>query len=145
VRRGGSRCAINGWWDGATRARYLPQVVNNSRSTHYQSFALQPLVTLAAFAERQGVPLYSYTSPTGHTIADAINFLGKAVADPSIVKVYTPEEQLVESDSPDFSADLEFYTHTFPDRKLPPSLVDALKKPTFATRLGGGTTVLAGT
>jgi hypothetical protein len=45
---------------------------------------------------------------------------------------------------PDFSADLEFYTHTFPDRKLPPSLVDALKKPTFATRLGGGTTVLAG-
>ena len=36
------------------------------------------------------------------------------------------------------------YTYRFPDRKLPPSLVDALKKPTFATRLGGGTTVLAG-
>jgi len=126
------------------RGAFPKEMARAEGSIHYQSFALQPLVTLAAFAERQGVPLYSYTSPTGHTIADAINFLGKAVADPSIVKVYTPEEQLVESDSPDFSADLEFYTHRFPDRKLPPSLVDALKKPTFATRLGGGTTVLAG-
>ena len=126
------------------RGAFPKEMARAEGSIHYQSFALQPLVTLAAFAERQGVPLYSYTSATGHTIADAINFLGKAVADPSIVKVYTPEEQLVESDSPDFSADLEFYTHTFPDRKLPPSLVDALKKPTFATRLGGGTTVLAG-
>lgn len=126
------------------RGAFPREMARAERAIHYQSFALQPLVTLAAFAERQGVPLYSYTSPTGHTIADAINFLGEAVADPSIVKVYTPETQLLDTDEPDFFADLEFYTHQFPDRKLPASLVDALKKPTFATRLGGSTTVLAG-
>jgi poly(beta-D-mannuronate) lyase len=126
------------------RGAFPREMARAERAIHYQSFALQPLVTLAAFAERQGVPLYRYTSPTGHTIADAINFLGEAVADPSIVKVYTPDSQLVDSDAPDFFADLEFYTHRFPDRKLPASLVDALKKPTFATRLGGSTTVLAG-
>jgi len=126
------------------RGAFPKEMARADRAIHYQSFALQALVTLAAFAERQGVPLYSYTSPTGPTIADAINFLGMAVADPSIVKVYTPEQQLVGSDEQDFFADLEFYTYRFPDRKLPPSLLDALKKPTFATRLGGGTTVLAG-
>ena len=126
------------------RGAFPKEMARADRAIHYQSFALQALVTLAGFAERQGVPLYSYTSPTGLTIADAINFLGMAVADPSIVKVYTPEQQLVGSDEQDFFADLEFYTYRFPDRKLPPSLVDALKKPTFATRLGGGTTVLAG-
>lgn len=126
------------------RGAFPKEMARAERAIHYQSFALQPLVTTAELAERQGVSLYSYSSPTGHTIADAINFLGEAVADPSIVKAYTPEEQLLDSDAPDFFADLEFYAHRFPDRKLPASLVDALKKPTFATRLGGNTTVLAG-
>ncbi|HVU47990.1 MAG TPA: alginate lyase family protein [Terracidiphilus sp.] len=126
------------------RGAFPKEMARVERAIHYQSFALQPLVTIAAFAERQNVPLYSYTSPTGHTIADAINFFGEIVADPSIVKAYTPENQLIDSDAPDFFADLEFYTHRFPDRKLPESLVNALKKPTFATRLGGSTTVLAG-
>jgi hypothetical protein len=126
------------------RGAFPKEMARAERSIHYQSFALQPLVTTAAFAERQGVPLYSYTSPTGRTIADAINFLGAVVADPSIVKAYTPEQQLIDSDAPDFFADLEFYTHRFPDRTLPGSLVEALKKPMSATRLGGSTTVLAG-
>ena len=126
------------------RGAFPKEMARAERAIHYQSFALQPLVTTAAFAERQGVPLYGYTSPTGHTIADAINFLGAIVADPSIVKAYTPEQQLLDTDAPDFFADLEFYTRRFPDRTLPASLVDALKKPTFATRLGGSTTVLAG-
>lgn len=126
------------------RGAFPKEMARAERAIHYQSFALQPLVTAAEIAERQGVQLYGYTSPTGHTVADAINFLGKAVGNPSVVKVYTPEEQLLDSDAPDFFADIEFYTHRFPERKLPPSLVDALKKPTFATRLGGSTTVLAG-
>jgi hypothetical protein len=126
------------------RGAFPKEMARAERAIHYQSFALQPLVTLAMFAERQRVPLYNYTSPAGRTITDAINFLGAVVADPSIVKAYTPEEQLIDSDAPDFFADLEFYAHQFPDRKLPASLVDALKKPTFATRLGGSTTVLAG-
>ncbi len=126
------------------RGAFPKEMARSERSIHYQSFALQPLVPIAEFAERQHVPLYSYKSQTGHTIADAIDFLGKAVADPSIVKAYTPDEQMVDSDAPDFFAAIEFYAHRFPDRELRVSIVDALKKPTFATRLGGSTTVIAG-
>jgi poly(beta-D-mannuronate) lyase len=126
------------------RGAFPREMARSERSIHYQSFALQPLIPIAEFAERQHVPLYSYTSPTGHTIADAIDFLGKAVGDPSIVKVYTPDEQMVDSDEPDFFAAMEFYVHRFPNRKLPASIVEALKKPTYASRLGGSTTVLAG-
>ena len=126
------------------RGAFPKEMARSERSIHYQSFALQPLIPIAEFAERQHVPLYSYTSPTGHTIADAIDFLGKAVADPSIVKVYTPEEQMVDSDAPDFFAPMEFYVHRFPGRTLPAAIAEALKHPTSATRLGGSTTVLAG-
>jgi hypothetical protein len=126
------------------RGAFPKEMARSERSIHYQSFALQPLIPIAEFAERQNVPLYSYASPTGHTIADAIDFLGKAVADPSIVKVYTPEEQMVDADTPDFFAAVEFYVHRYPERKLPASIADALKKPTFSTRLGGSTTVIAG-
>ena len=126
------------------RGAFPKEMARNEMSIHYQSFALQPLIPIAAFAQRQGIPLYSYKSPTGHTIADAVNFLGKAVANPSIVKVYTPEEQHIDSNAPDFFASLEFYRRQFPHRKLPASIVEALKKPTFATRLGGNTTVIAG-
>lgn len=126
------------------RGAFPKEMARSERSIHYQSFALQPLIPIAEFAERQHVPLYSYTSPTGHTIADAIDFLGKAVGDPSIVKAYTPDEQLVDSDAPDFFAATEFYVCRFPNRKLPGSIADALKQATYATRLGGSTTVLAG-
>ena len=126
------------------RGAFPKEMARSERSIHYQSFALQPLVPIAEFAERQHVPLYSYKSQTGHTLADAIDFLGKVVADPLIVKAYTPDEQMVDSDAPDFFAAVEFYVHRFPDRKLPASILVALKKPTFATRLGGSTTVIAG-
>jgi hypothetical protein len=126
------------------RGAFPKEMARSERSIHYQSFALQPLIPIAEFAERQHVPLYSYASPTGHTIADAIDFLGKAVADPSIVKAYTPEEQMVDADAPDFFAAVEFFAHRYPERKLPASIADALKQPTFATRLGGSTTEIAG-
>jgi hypothetical protein len=126
------------------RGAFPKEMARSERSIHYQSFALQPLIPIAEFAERQHLPLYSYTSPTGHTIADAIEFLGKAVADPSIVKAYTPDEQMVDSGASDFFAAIEFYAHRFPQRKLPASIIEALQKPTFATRLGGSTTVIAG-
>ena len=120
------------------------EMARSERSIHYQSFALQPLLPIAEFAERQHVPLYNYTSPTGHTIADAISFLGEAVADPAIVRAYTPEDQLMDSDSPDFFAAIEFYRRRFPERKLPPSIAAGLSKPTSSARLGGSTTVIAG-
>jgi len=120
----------------------LPQeMARHERAIHYQSFALQPLTPLAAFAERQHVPLYSYKSPSGKTIADAVNFLGEAVADPQIVKAYTADEQNTDFDAPDFFAFAEFYSHHGP---LPAAIAKGLEKPTFATRVGGSTTVLGG-
>lgn len=120
------------------------EMARSERSLHYQAFALQPLIPIAQFAERQRIPLYEYKSATGRTIVDAINFLGAAVADPSLIKAYTPEPQLFEPDATDFFAAFEFYRHHFPERKLPPAILDGLKKPTFSTRIGGSTTVLAG-
>lgn len=126
------------------RGAFPLEMARSERSIHYQGFALQPLIPIAEFAERQSVPLYAYKSATGHTIADAINFLGALVADPSLVKVYTPEPQIFTPDSPEFFATFEFYRHSFPDRVLPAAIEQGLSKPAFATRLGGSTTVLAG-
>ena len=123
----------------------LPQeMARSERSIHYQSFALQPLAPLAAFAERQHVPLYEYKSPTGHTIRDAVNFLGAAVANPEIVKVYAPDVQLIDADAADFFAFAEFYSHHVPPQDIPPSVLKGLARPTFATRIGGSTTVVDG-
>jgi len=40
------------------RGAFPKEMARADRAIHYQSFALQALVTLAGFAERQGVPLY---------------------------------------------------------------------------------------
>ena len=121
----------------------LPQeMARHERAIHYQSFALQPLVPLAAFAERQGVPLMQYRSPSGRTIEDAVNFFGKALADPSIVKAYTPEEQMIGGEGKDFYAFAEIYSSYYPE--LPDAVVRGLQQPTFATRIGGSLTVIDG-
>jgi poly(beta-D-mannuronate) lyase len=123
----------------------LPQeMARSERAVHYQSFALQPLVPLAAFAERQHVPLYDYRSPTGHTIRDAVNFLGAAVANPEIVKAYAPDVQLIDSDAGDFFSFAEFYSHHVAPQDIPASIQMGLGRPTLATRIGGNTTVIDG-
>jgi hypothetical protein len=123
------------------RGAFPQEMARHERAIHYQSFALQPLVPLAEFAERQHVALYSYKSPTGHTIRDAVNFLGEAVANPQIVKAYTPDEQMTDFGGSDFFSFAEFYSH---HAELPASIVKGLEKPTFATRIGGSTTVIDG-
>lgn len=123
----------------------LPQeMARHERAIHYQSFALQPLTPLASFAERQHVPLYSYKSPTGKSIRDAVNFLGAAIADPQIIKAYTPDEQMTDFGAGDFFAFAEFYAHDTYPTDLPASIAKGLEKPTFATRIGGSTTVVDG-
>ena len=123
----------------------LPQeMARHERAIHYQSFALQPLIPLAEFAERQHVHLYDYKSPTGRTIIDAVNFFGAAVADPAIVKPYASEEQLLEKPGGDFYAFAEFYSHHVPPAQIPPAILKGLSEPTFATRIGGNTTVIDG-
>jgi hypothetical protein len=121
----------------------LPQeMARHERAIHYQSFALQPLSPLASFAERQNVPLYQYRSPTGRTIHDAVNFLGDAVANPEIIKAYTPDTQLIDAKGADFFAFAEFYSPYA--NHLPPAILQGLEQPTFATRIGGSTTVIDG-
>ena len=123
----------------------LPQeMARSERAIHYQSFALQPLVPLAEFAERQHVPLYEYKSPTGHTLRDAVNFLGAAVANPEIVKVYAPDVQLVDSNAADFFSFAEFYSYHVAPQDLPAAIVKGLSRPSMATRIGGSTTVIDG-
>ena len=123
----------------------LPQeMARHERAIHYQSFALQPLAPLASFAERQGIHLYDYKSPTGRTIHDAVDFFGAAMADPSIIKAYTPDAQLIDGEGQDFFAFAEFYTYYTDAAKLPASVKDGLAKPTYASRIGGSTTVIAG-
>jgi hypothetical protein len=139
---------VQAYFDGVNeidKRGALPlEMARHERAIQYQSFAVEPLIAIAEFAERQHIPLYSYQSPTGHTIGDAIEFLGQAVADPSIVKAYATENQDVNTSGPEFYASLEFYTRRFPGRPLPATIVEGLNRPQFATRLGGSTTLLAG-
>lgn len=121
----------------------LPQeMARHERAIHYQSFALQPLLPLASFAERQHIPLIQYRSPSGRTVSDAVNFLGEAVANPQIVKAYTPDEQMIDDKGSDFFSFAEFYS--LYDPHLPPAIQQGLERPTFASRVGGNTTVIAG-
>jgi len=139
---------VQAYFDGVNeidqRGALPLEMARHELAIHYQAFAVEPLIPIAEFAERQHIPLSSYKSPTGKTIADAITFLGAAVADPSIVKAYTPETQESSPTGPEFFASIEFYTHRFPDRLLPAAIRESLETPTAASRLGGSTTVLAG-
>ncbi len=103
-----------------SRGAFPQEMARHERAIHYQSFALQPLIPLAEFAERQHVPLYQYRSPTGRTVIDAVNFFGAALADPAIIKAYTPDAQLLKGEGPDFFAFAEFYSHHVPPRRSPP-------------------------
>ncbi len=123
----------------------LPQeMARHERAIHYQSFALQPLLPLAAFAARQHVPLFEYRSPTGRTLGDAVAFFGEAVANPEVVKAYTPETQLIDDAGSDFFAFAEFYYRHPGAAPPPPSIRKGLQQPTFATRIGGSITVVDG-
>jgi poly(beta-D-mannuronate) lyase len=117
------------------------EMARHENASHYQGFALQPLVLVAELATRQGVDLYAYKA-NDHTLRDAIIFLGRAVDDPSIIKQYTPDEQKRGFGSDDF-APYTFYTARFGDEGLPPAILNGIKHSLMATRIGGNTTVLA--
>jgi poly(beta-D-mannuronate) lyase len=123
--------------DGA----FPKEMARHENAIHYQGFALQPLVLIAELVTRQGFPLYAY-SAHGHTLRDAIVFFGRAVDDPSLVRTYTTDIQSANFGSGDF-AEFAFYAARFGVEGLPPTIANALKHPTSATRLGGSTAVLA--
>jgi hypothetical protein len=119
-------------------------MARHERAIHYQSFALQPLVPIAQFADRQHIDLYAYRSPTGHTLRDAVNFFGAAVAKPAIVKAYTPDAQMLDDKGSDFFAFAEFYSHHVDPADIPSAILKGLRRTTVATRIGGSTTVIDG-
>jgi poly(beta-D-mannuronate) lyase len=116
-------------------------MARHENAIHYQGFALEPLVTIAEFVTRQGVPLYDYKAH-GHTLRDAIVFFGRAVDDPGLVKSYTSDVQSLKFGGGDF-AEFAFYATRFGTDGLPPAIVNALEHPVTATRLGGCTTIMA--
>jgi poly(beta-D-mannuronate) lyase len=118
------------------------EMARHERAIHYQAFALQPLVLIAEFATRQGTDLYAY-SANGHTLRDAIAFLGRAVDDPQLVKQYTPDEQLTDIGSSDW-APFCFFAARFGTDGLGRALPAALNKRTDSSRIGGSATLLAG-
>jgi poly(beta-D-mannuronate) lyase len=118
------------------------EMARHENAIHYQAFALQPLIMIAEFGERQHVDLYGMTEH-GRTIRNAVVFLGQAMADPAVVKKYTDDAQKTNF-SPGDIAGLEFYLARFGTDGVPPSITTLLERPASATRVGGSTTVLAG-
>ncbi|HEX3849736.1 MAG TPA: alginate lyase family protein [Polyangiaceae bacterium] len=118
------------------------EMARHENAIHYQAFALQPLIMIAEFAERQNVDLYAYTE-NGRSIRNAVAFLGQAIADPGVIKQYTSDEQKTNFSAGDI-AELEFYFARFDPETAPSSLRNLLHSPAAATRIGGNTTVLAG-
>jgi poly(beta-D-mannuronate) lyase len=117
------------------------EMIRHENATHYQGFALQPLVLIAEFAERQGVDLYNYKA-NGHTLRNAIIFFGRAVNDPRLILPYTPDHQVGHFSPGDF-AEFAFYTARFGGHGMPSAILNALHHPTTDTRVGGCTTILA--
>ena len=117
------------------------EMARHENATHYQGFALQPLVLIAQLGTRQGIDLYAYRAQ-GHSLRDAIVFFGRAVDDPSLIKPYTTDVQSAHFGSSDFAA-FVFYSARFGASGLPPAIVNALKQPTESTRIGGNTTIMA--
>jgi poly(beta-D-mannuronate) lyase len=117
------------------------EMARHENAIHYQGFALQPLIMIAEFGERQHVDLYGVTEH-GRSIRNAVVFLGQAMADPTVVKKYTDDVQKTNF-SPGDIAELEFYLARFGTEGIPSSITTLLQRPASATRLGGSATVLA--
>ncbi len=117
------------------------EMVRHENATHYQGFTLQPLVLVAQIAARQGIDLYGFKA-NDHSLRDAIIFYGRAIEDPSIVKVYTSDPQKTEFGQGDF-AEFAFYVAKFGSEGMPPPITKALMHPTYDTRIGGETSIMA--
>lgn len=118
------------------------EMARHERAMHYQAFALDPLIFIAAFAERQHVDLYAY-SAHGKTLRDAVIFFGRSLADPSILKQYASEDQIQDFGPGTFNG-IEVYVARFGPTGLAPALLQALQKPTHSEFLAGSATVLVG-
>lgn len=130
------------------------EMARHENALHYQSFALAPLVMIAELAAQQGTDIYSLQA-NGHTIADAVDFLVRASADPQLVREYASEPQtfsLFSSEKP--PAWIEFWAARHPGKLLPgnsplanslpvKTWADLLTAPLYDATIGGDTTIYA--
>jgi poly(beta-D-mannuronate) lyase len=115
------------------------EMARHENALHYQSFALSPLVLIAELASRQGVDLYSLRV-NGHTISDAVDFLVRASADPTLIKKYASEPQtfsLFSEEKP--PAWTEFWAARHPGKPWS----DIITAPLVDSTVGGNTTIYA--
>jgi poly(beta-D-mannuronate) lyase len=108
---------------------------------HYQAFAIEPLVMIAELAYRQGVNIYPLENH-GHRLSDAVNFLSRALADPSIIKKYTPEAQKIDPDMQPGNALLS-WAELWAARAGDSAWQEYIEAPYFDLRLAGSTTLFA--
>ncbi|MGA3081603.1 MAG: alginate lyase family protein [Terracidiphilus sp.] len=122
-----------------SRGAFPLEMERHELALHYQAFAIEPLVMIAELARRQGIDIYG-VEENKHRLRDAVVFLSKAMADPTLVKKYASETQQI---APDLEAGsqllawVEFWNLRFAD----PSWQGVLQKPFYAARLGGNTTL----
>ncbi len=115
------------------------EMARHELALHYQAFAIEPLVMIAELAMRQGYNIYPLEQ-NHRSLADAIAFLNRAIADPSLVKKYASEPQTLEFDpGSTLLSWVEFYNARNPSSSWAPFLT----KPFFDDRLSGSTTLYA--
>jgi poly(beta-D-mannuronate) lyase len=117
------------------------EMARHELTMHYQAFAIEPLVMIAELAYRQGLNIYPLEQH-GHRLSEAVNFLARALADPSIAKKYTPEAQQIDPDLQPGSALLS-WTVLWAARTGDPAWQRYIDKPYFDSRLAGSTTLFA--
>jgi poly(beta-D-mannuronate) lyase len=115
------------------------EMARHELALHYQAFAVEPLVMIAQLAARQGYNIYALEQ-NHRTLADAVAFLNRAFADPTLVKKYASEPQdLNFTPGSTALAWLEFWNARNPSPDWAPYLI----KPFFDDRLAGSTTLYA--
>jgi poly(beta-D-mannuronate) lyase len=115
------------------------EMARHELALHYQAFAIEPLVMIAALAQRQGYNIYALEQ-NHRTLADAVAFLNRAIADPTLVRKYASEPQdLNFTPGSTALAWVEFWNARNPS----PAWAPYLTKPFFDDRLAGSTTLYA--
>ncbi|MGP8252659.1 MAG: alginate lyase family protein [Terracidiphilus sp.] len=117
------------------------EMARHELALHYQAYAIEPLVMIAELAYRQGLNIYPLEQ-RGHRLSDAVNFLSRALADPSLIRKYTPEAQKIDPDFLPGSALLS-WTELWTARTGDPAWQEYMVKPFFDSRLAGSTTLFA--
>jgi|HubBroStandDraft_1064217.scaffolds.fasta_scaffold42688_2 poly(beta-D-mannuronate) lyase len=124
-----------------SQGAFPDEMARHELAMHYQAFAIEPLVMIAELAYRQGLNIYPLEQH-GHRLSDAVNFLNRAIADPSIIKKYTPEAQKLDPDFQPGSALLS-WAELWTARTGDTAWQRYIDKPFFDSRLAGSTTLFA--